>query len=71
MGDQKESSLESLAAAVKLEAPKRFKLLSWNIDGLDRRQETLVTRTQAIVDVIKRYLEMPYHMVIKYLLFIF
>ena len=54
MDGEKNTSLVSLATTVKFEVQKRFKLLSWNIDGLDQRRETLVTRTHAVVDIIKR-----------------
>lgn len=37
-------------------AKPRFKLLSWNIDGLDEQEHTIETRTQGVIDVIKRYL---------------
>ena len=32
----------------------RFKLLSWNIDGLDEQENTIETRTHGVIDVIKR-----------------
>ncbi len=33
----------------------RFKLLSWNIDGLDEQENTIEMRTRGVIDVIKRY----------------
>jgi len=33
----------------------RFKLLSWNIDGLDEQENTIEIRTRGVIDVIKRY----------------
>lgn len=32
----------------------RFKLLSWNIDGLDEQENTIETRTRGVIEVIKR-----------------
>jgi hypothetical protein len=32
----------------------RFKILSWNIDGLDEQQNTIEIRTRGIIDIIKR-----------------
>ncbi|CAF0964540.1 unnamed protein product [Adineta ricciae] len=37
-----------------LKAKTRFKLLSWNIDGLDEQENTIETRTRGVIDVIKR-----------------
>ena len=45
------SALEN--AEVTTEAPKHFKLLSWNIDGLDTIN--LKKRTKAVMKVIERY----------------
>ncbi|CAF4529907.1 unnamed protein product, partial [Rotaria sp. Silwood2] len=39
---------------MELSMNKRFKLISWNIDGLDRLQYTLEERTGGIVAVIQR-----------------
>lgn len=33
---------------------KKLKIISWNIDGLDRQRETLSERTLAIIDVLKK-----------------
>ena len=33
---------------------KKFKLLSWNIDGLDEQENTLAVRTRGVIEVIKR-----------------
>ncbi|CAF4746129.1 unnamed protein product [Rotaria sp. Silwood1] len=38
----------------ELSMNKRFKLISWNIDGLDRLQHTLEERTRGVVAVIQR-----------------
>ena len=38
------------------ETEKRFKILSWNIDGLDEQQNTIEIRTRGVIDVIKRYI---------------
>lgn len=35
-------------------AKKRFKILSWNIDGLDEKENTIEIRTRGVIDVIKR-----------------
>ncbi|CAF1472460.1 unnamed protein product [Rotaria sp. Silwood1] len=32
----------------------RFKILSWNIDGLDEQENTIEIRTRGVIDVIKR-----------------
>ncbi len=38
----------------KTKAKTRFKLLSWNIDGLDEQENTIEIRTRGVIDVIKR-----------------
>ena len=46
---------EETTTVSKLKETKgRFKLLSWNIDGLDEQEKTLETRTRGVIDVIKR-----------------
>ncbi|CAF1431338.1 unnamed protein product [Adineta steineri] len=39
----------------KTNATTRFKVLSWNIDGLDEQENTIDIRTRGVIDVIKRY----------------
>ncbi|UJR38694.1 hypothetical protein I4U23_031360 [Adineta vaga] len=39
---------------VKSNEKKYFKLISWNIDGLDKLQETLRERTSSVINVIKQ-----------------
>jgi hypothetical protein len=39
----------------KTKAKTRFKLLSWNIDGLDEQENTIEIRTRGVINVIKRY----------------
>lgn len=55
MNENKTGTLSSSSTDVELKAKKHLKLLSWNIDGLDRYRETLAIRTRGIIDVIKRY----------------
>jgi hypothetical protein len=55
MNENKNAALPSLSTDVELKAKKYFKLLSWNIDGLDHDPETLTIRTRGVIDVIKRY----------------
>ncbi|CAF1357402.1 unnamed protein product [Adineta steineri] len=38
----------------KTNAKTRFKVLSWNIDGLDEQENTIDIRTRGVIDVIKR-----------------
>ena len=33
---------------------KYFKVLSWNIDGLDEQQNTIDVRTRGVINVIQR-----------------
>ncbi|UJR14900.1 hypothetical protein I4U23_001884 [Adineta vaga] len=40
--------------AQTIKTKTRFKLLSWNIDGLDEQENTIETRTHGVVDIIKR-----------------
>jgi hypothetical protein len=54
MDADKNAALQSSPTKVELKIKKYFKLLSWNIDGLDQLQETLATRTLGVVDVIQR-----------------
>jgi hypothetical protein len=51
----KESTTLSVPIDDKTEGKSRFKLLSWNIDGLDEQENTIETRTRGVIDVIKRY----------------
>jgi hypothetical protein len=53
---------ESISKRIKAEendttikSKKYFKLLSWNIDGLDEQENTIEIRTRGVIDVIKRY----------------
>ncbi len=50
----KNVALSSLPNKVESNFKKQFKLLSWNIDGLDRLEETLNERTRGVIDVIER-----------------
>jgi hypothetical protein len=54
MDTDKNAALRSSSTKVELEVKKHFKLLSWNIDGLDHFRETLGIRTRGVVDVIRR-----------------
>ncbi|CAF1119043.1 unnamed protein product [Rotaria sordida] len=38
----------------KTKGQTHFKLLSWNIDGLDEQENTIEIRTRGVIDVIKR-----------------
>jgi hypothetical protein len=38
----------------KTKVKTRFKLLSWNIDGLDEQENTIEIRTRGVIDAIKR-----------------
>lgn len=49
-----ESTTISVPTADKAKAKTHFKLLSWNIDGLDEHENTIETRTRGVIDVIKR-----------------
>jgi hypothetical protein len=40
--------------SIPTDGKPRFKLLSWNIDGLDEQENTIETRTRGVIDVIKR-----------------
>jgi hypothetical protein len=51
---EKNVALSSLPNKVESNFKKQFKLLSWNIDGLDRLEETLNERTRGVIDVIER-----------------
>lgn len=44
----------STAVDQEMKTPTRFKLLSWNIDGLDEQENTIDVRTRGVIDVIKR-----------------
>jgi hypothetical protein len=46
---------ETTAVSDKTKVKTRFKLLSWNIDGLDEQENTIEMRTRGVIDVIKRY----------------
>ncbi len=50
-------SLEQMAAvlngAVSTEPPKEFRMISWNVDGLDNK--VLKLRTEAVIEVIQKY----------------
>jgi hypothetical protein len=37
-----------------MKSTKRFKVMSWNIDGLDEQENTIEMRTRGVVNVIKR-----------------
>jgi hypothetical protein len=54
MNENKNATLPSSSTDVELKVKKHLKLLSWNIDGLDSRRETLTIRTHGVIDVIKR-----------------
>jgi hypothetical protein len=45
---------ETTIASIPKDVKPRFKLLSWNIDGLDEQKNTIETRTHGVIDVIKR-----------------
>jgi hypothetical protein len=49
-----ESNTISVPKDDKTKAKTRFKLLSWNIDGLDEQENTIEIRTRGVIDVIKR-----------------
>jgi hypothetical protein len=46
--------LPPASTKVGLKIKKHFKLLSWNIDGLDSLQDTLAMQTGGVIDVIIR-----------------
>jgi len=50
----KESTTVSIPNDAKTKAETRFKLLSWNIDGLDEQENSIEIRTRGVIDVIKR-----------------
>ncbi len=54
MDANKNTAMSLSSAEVKIKIKKYFKLLSWNIDGLDRLEETMEVRTRGVVDVVKR-----------------
>ncbi|CAF4324743.1 unnamed protein product [Rotaria sp. Silwood2] len=54
MDVNKNAASMSIFTKAELSMNKRFKLISWNIDGLDRLQYTLEERTRGVVDVIQR-----------------
>lgn len=49
-----ESSVVSTTDDQETKSQRRFKLLSWNIDGLDEQENTIEIRTRGVIDVIKR-----------------
>ncbi|CAF2709939.1 unnamed protein product [Rotaria sp. Silwood2] len=50
----KESTTLTESKYDKTKVKARFKLLSWNIDGLDEQENTIEIRTRGVIDVIKR-----------------
>ncbi|CAF4163412.1 unnamed protein product, partial [Adineta steineri] len=48
------STTTSVPIDNKTNAKTRFKVLSWNIDGLDEQEKTIDIRTRGVIDVIKR-----------------
>ncbi|CAF1020838.1 unnamed protein product [Adineta steineri] len=48
------STTTSVPIDNKTNAKTRFKVLSWNIDGLDEQENTFDIRTRGVIDVIKR-----------------
>jgi hypothetical protein len=53
--DIKRMKAEESTTVSETKVKTRFKLLSWNIDGLDEQENTIETRTRGVIDVIKRY----------------
>jgi len=49
------TNTEAPTVTVVNQGNKRFKLLSWNIDGLDEQENTIDIRTRGVINVIKRY----------------